>query len=1735
MSDASPDTTTSPAAIGGGGAEVASPVGMNPYATGGGGVTFERKVAAQYLAHLLAGDAASELGDGRSVVSVEFQQSPDHPVDDLVVNAACPDESLPSLVLALAVRRSPKLVLSDESTRKLIRQFVRGVIDAPMGERQYRMGLIVAGPRRHAQQLAKLADLAAVQMDASGFSNLLRTSGKFDTEIRRRLDQLEKLVERALQDLGVASADATLVQQRTWELLARLTVSMPRLESPDETDWGAVANSLIPVARGSDPMAAARLRDRLVTLASEYSPKSARVDLTLLRRDAHAMLDPTTRRHQRGWQALDLLHTRALSSVRDEITSIDGARRVRLDRNTESEELLSKAANAAAVVVSGESGVGKSTLAVRGLTAAGETAPDGVQALCINLRHVPKLTVQFQDTLGCPLSTLLGELSAPQRMLIVDAADAVTEGREDAFRYLVDAAQESDVKVVAITSVDNLQVVRDTLAELFGPHVAEFAVKPLSDADIGTIVKTFAELSVQNANPRSRELLRRLVVIDLLVRAGARDVPLTDADTMQAVWSRLVRRREMFDRGAPDARESVLLKMAALALSDAGKLETISGFDPSALAGLRRDGLLRTSDDARFTIGPEFTHDEVRRYAVAGLLLSDGNPAARIMQAGAPRWSLSAAQLACQALLAEPDAAATPLQGRFAALQASFDALVDAGHGARWGDVPAEALLALADPGPVLQHAWPGLLSDDSAGLRRFARLIDQRHRGDNRIVDVIAIEPIVTLLLDDHAPWRRFGKHAENLLREWLYGHVVANTCEGHPLRIRLRDRLLQECAVGDRRLAKEQKAEATRRAARTPEEVERESRLAESQSDLFAEYGFEGRRRRQRPDVPREIQDSVVLELLSLLGPDLGDSGEAILRRVALEAPSWLAPALEEHLAGRALASYSHRLLAQLTQAYYFDDDVHGSRFHDDGIRRHQSRSIWIPFAAWYRGPFMPLFQTDFRGGVAVLNRLLNHAARIRARKLARLGRSGQPLEDDAIGQHQAELEIAGARQRYIGDGNVWLWYRGTGVGPYPCISALQALERVCDQLIENEVPIETVVSILLDGCENLAIPSLVVGILVRHLENADHLLDTYLTEPLIWHHEFSRVAHENTGFAPGSEGVVAPERRKWSLREAAMFMAMRASEERVTGLRALGGKLVANARRHLKRTRHDDEPMDAEADADDFSEHTLVAQVRAWASSLDRDTYQVHEAPDGLYVQAAPPEDIVQALESSNEDLSRAQEATRLTVRYYVEPRKESIRTDDLARDIETARKLLENPPSLRAHDPWDTPALVAAAALEAHLLSGAILPEHALSFAADTVLRIGEGEAWPRQYESEETVNEQGADRSAARALPLLFLPVAASLRALIDGADGTPLKRAISAGLHLARAVANEVRLDLARGLDHVWKTPCAEDGECHHEMGLRLVTETMHHCILSTRARRIGRRTGRAFKKPLTKSLAKADARSIVASRLDAAIRALAPAAVADICVSPRAHDLLLVLFGAHRRSLLIHEHGVADDRGWHSLVSARALLTLAEHGENFPIYEHIEAYADNSALLGNLLRGLSASAEETEGRAAAARRIWPTVVRRVLALNDSGHSPFQDRHYGDVALAALMPNLVGETAYLYREFYDEPIAWWEPLAMQPEVEAWLTPAAGRASCVDHLIGFLRVLAHEDQVRTGLPWVSKLVLAAPAHAASHSFVLTDWLIESRTAAVDIGLLVRWQEVVDGLVVAGVTRLAPYSE
>ena len=210
--------------------------------------------------------------------------------------------------------------------------------------------------------------------------------------------------------------------------------------------------------------------------------------------------------------------------------------------------------------------------------------------------------------------------------------------------------------------------------------------------------------------------------------------------------------------------------------------------------------------------------------------------------------------------------------------------------------------------------------------------------------------------------------------------------------------------------------------------------------------------------------------------------------------------------------------------------------------------------------------------------------------------------------------------------------------------------------------------------------------------------------------------------------------------------------------------------------------------------------------------------------------------------------------------------------------------------------------------------------------------------------------------------------------------------------------------------------------------------------------------------------------------------------------------------------------------------------MTIASDGEETLVHEQIDAYADNSTLLNTFLRALSAAAEESRDRAATAVRLWPSVVAHVIQLHETGHALFNGRHYGEYALASLLPNAAGEVAYLYREIDDgDPIAWWRPLSWQSTVEQWLQSAQGNAACVDHLIGFLRPLALKDQVRVGLPWVASLVLPDPGRVANRTFLLSSWLIEAREAASDLGVLSDWQRVVDALVVAGASRLAPYSE
>ncbi|HZL05150.1 MAG TPA: ATP-binding protein, partial [Coriobacteriia bacterium] len=360
---------------------------------------------------------------------------------------------------------------------------------------------------------------------------------------------------------------------------------------------------------------------------------------------------------------------------------------------------------------------------------------------------------------------------------------------------------------------------------------------------------------------------------------------------------------------------------------------------------------------------------------------------------------------------------------------------------------------------------------------------------------------------LDREVPWG-VSEESFELLADWLRALSFAGVPAGNELRTTLRGRLL----------------------AYWESFPPRDTSGDDPPSWIF------GRRRRRR-ELDYDLTKEEFVETLALLGPDIDEAAEACLRAIAADAPAFLAPAADSPLSARALAQKDPELLATLMEAYYIDDEP---SWHDEGVRAHQGRwtGIGAPFFQYYFGGFWQLFQTaPLRTSVRVLNNILNSGARVRVATLSRLNSpdafagpvadlGGEPhaeteSADEEGGGRGAVLNLDGSARLYVGDSHVWSWYRGTSVGPYSAMSALLAMERLADNWLSHDASPKRVIEVLLDGCENLAVPGMLFGLLVRHVENVDTELDPFLAEPVVWELEFSRRASEYSGLRATTEG--------------------------------------------------------------------------------------------------------------------------------------------------------------------------------------------------------------------------------------------------------------------------------------------------------------------------------------------------------------------------------------------------------------------------------------------------------------------------------------------------------------------------------------------------------------------------------------------------------------------------------------
>lgn len=1412
--------------------------------------------------------------------------------------------------------------------------------------------------------------------------------------------------------------------------------------------------------------------------------------------DAVALdLAATRRRH--AWTVLAEHRDLAVAGVRTTIGDESSGGPVEIafaDRREQlAKALLEAGTQGSALLMSGESGVGKSALTLSAIAELEAADSAGFKAVVVNFRGLPQSSLELRGALGMSMADVLAELSAPSRVLVIDAADAALERSAGLFSDLVLAAGAAGVGVVAVTSDLASSFVREQLELGFGRSISSFTMKSLEDRDISVISDGFPLLRAVLRDLPANSLLRRPVVLDLLARTGLEpDSSLGEWECLQLVWRKIVRGDGRPGVGSAEAREQTLVAVAASSMRLPKDRRPSAGIDAAAVDALRRDHLLAPASP--YQGQPEFAHDEVRRYATAILLVRGQIPTELLEAAGVPRWALSAATLACKGLLKAPGARPARVFGQLLSQFKPFAAA----HGPRWADVPIEAVLET----PFAYGCLKAAFADESVGLvlGDVVRVVQQRHKV-NALVDPVISAPVVQILLDEEEPWD-VSKAAFELLADWLQALSLADAPTGNELRIRLRGRLLAYWES-------------------FPPRNTSGDHLPSSMS----------KRRRRRRELDYHLTKEEFVETLALLGPDIDEAAEACLRAIADDAPAFLAPAADSPLSARALAQKDPELLAMLMEAYYIDDERSWHR--DEGVRGHQGRwtGIGAPFFQHYFGGFWQLFQTaPLRTSVRVLNNILNSGARARVEILSGLhspnlfagpvAKPGEDSDTDTEGADEeredqgAVLNLDGTARLYVGDGHVWSWYRGTSVGPYSAMSALQAMERFTDSLLSQGASPRKVAEVLLDGCENLAVPGMLFGLLVRHVENVDTELDTFLAEPIVWELEFARRTSEYSGLRATTEGLANLERRQWTPREVAAWLVIHGGEARAQALKKVAEQLVENGGR------------------------LGVSQERTknWAASLDSAQYRITQYGDKYHIEFVPPLEVQAAQERHAANQEIVQRTLRLQNRYwglakhdvdYVPPTSEEI-----AADLAASRSLLESDGDLMPTRPVDAVAHVVRAAVERAAAGDMDALGNEASFATEFVLKVAMSFQNVEDQRHEDQYFDFGADRAVAHALPVF---ITSAMSTPLGAAGGSTDDVAV-AGLVMAGKASLETRLHLARGCDVVWTAPCHGD-PCIHRTALNWLVETARNAEIGPWDQHRQRRPNVQIVGDVAGRLQQLAGDSIDIAVLDPAIRGLGAAASSDHCCTNDAATMLASLLDVERRAMVAQkEKGwTADHRGTHTLVAARALLEgFAKNGDVRPVLEHLDVLGADAGLMSNFLHGLAAAGAENERLAEAARGVWPLLLRHATKYVSDDPSPYQDQHWGDWAAAALLPDPLPWTKGLYNEVIGVPIDWVRAEDLVELIEDWLPVARAEVKCVDGLIGLLRKLPVQAQVTRGLRWVSDLCIQNGRVTVKQSWLSNNWLKEVRSTAEELDHLDEWQMLVDSLVVAGNEELAPYS-
>lgn len=614
----------------------------SPISTGGGGVHFESKVAAYYLATLLSGGSVRGQWAGSSATTIKLQRAFEgQPLDDVIIE--CVGGNV-SGRLDLQAKRT--LVVGDnELFREVIGACWDTFLEGPESS-LIRYGVAIGAPDLKTEKFGRqVLSWARESHDEQDFFERMATKKLASDDARKFLETVRNAI--------TAHSGANPTGEAYWKFLRRFVVLYFDFESADASHCLVdVTERLRNCLTLEDAQRALDLWNALIGIADEAKPAAGSLSrATLVERLQPRFKLAGDRSLARDIERISDASGRVLEDTK---TDILGVTLARADFRTALADQLSKH-NLVEIV--GEAGSGKSALACSHLA---EQLLDGT-LLALSAKRLPQGNPGWEGLanhwrIHGSLREIIQEFSAAGNpCLFIDGAERIGDPGNwatinDVIKEIVQSPSAKRWKIFVTCRKNNPKHHDQIDFAGLGLTVGRVELTDFTGDELDLIAQRVPRLcEILKKGSRARAIASRPYLLNRLANANlkfeAGESAITEVDLMLDFW-RTASIADPDDAELSYTKHEALIKLGCRRLANLdGAISSLS-VNARALSVLEQDDVIRHDPDTREIV---FAHDVVEDWVLC-LALHHGEQgvAEAIKAAGEPLRLLDAVQLLAQ-------------------------------------------------------------------------------------------------------------------------------------------------------------------------------------------------------------------------------------------------------------------------------------------------------------------------------------------------------------------------------------------------------------------------------------------------------------------------------------------------------------------------------------------------------------------------------------------------------------------------------------------------------------------------------------------------------------------------------------------------------------------------------------------------------------------------------------------------------------------------------------------------------------------------------------------------------------------------------------------------------------------------------------------------------------------------------------------------------------------------------